>query len=126
MNQHSSKIFRFQLPSVGSLLTLIVVIWLVWSIGLNGIINSFLILMGLSIIAPVLIWWGFRWWLSRNLIESQCPVCAYEFRAFNHTQSQCPNCGEPIQIENGQFQRLTPPGTIDVQAIDVSTKQIHD
>jgi hypothetical protein len=42
------------------------------------------------------------------------------------SQLQCPSCGEPLKIENGQFERLTPPGTIDVDAVDVEAKQLGE
>ena len=72
------------------------------------------------LITPVIAWFGFRWWLKRNLVEDQCPVCSYELTGFNGTESRCPSCGEPLKVEGGQFKRLTPPGTIDVDAVEVS------
>jgi hypothetical protein len=31
-----------------------------------------------------------------------------------------------LRVEKGKFRRLTPPGTVDVEAIDVSVKQMED
>ena len=55
-----------------------------------------------------------------------CPVCGYELAGINGTQLRCPSCSEPLKVEKGKFYRLTPPGTVDVEAIDVSVKQIED
>jgi predicted RNA-binding Zn-ribbon protein involved in translation (DUF1610 family) len=85
-----------------------------------------LILIGLLLISPVIAVFVLRWWVSRNVIEDQCPVCSYEFTGLNQTQFQCPNCGETLKIENRQFHRVTPPGTIDVQAVEVSSSPVDD
>ena len=47
-------------------------------------------------------------------------------QGINNTQMRCPSCSEPLKVENKQFLRLTPPGTVDVSAIDVTVKQIKD
>jgi len=93
------------------------------SIGLGWIVKSFLIVVGLFLLTPVVAFFALQWWLKRNLIEDNCPVCQYEFTALNQTQFQCANCGEPLKIEEGHFSRLTPPGTIDVTAVEVSSVQ---
>nr|WP_242030468.1 MULTISPECIES: hypothetical protein [unclassified Coleofasciculus] len=105
---------------------MLLIIWLLGSIGLGWLVKSFLILIGLILVAPVLAFLGFRWWLQRNLIADQCPVCSYEFTALNRTECQCPNCGESLKIEQGHFNRLTPPGTIDVEAVEVSARSLED
>ncbi len=115
----SLKSFQFNFSNLARWLTLLAVIWLLGSVGLGWLVNSFLILVGLLLLAPVLAFVGFRWWLQRNLVQNQCPVCRYEFTGLNQTQLQCPSCGEPLKVDQGQFNRLTPPGTIDVQAVEV-------
>lgn len=126
MKEYSTKFFRFNRSDLSRLLTVLAVIWLLWSLGLSGLVNTFLILFVLFLLVPISALLGLRWWLNRNLIQETCPVCSYQFTAFNHTQTQCPNCGEPIQVENGHFQRLTPPGTIDISAVEVGMKQLED
>lgn len=116
----SLKSFQLNFSNLASWITILVVVWLLGSIGLGWLVNSFLILAGLIVIAPVIAFVGFRWWLQRNLVQNQCPVCNYKFTGLNRTQLQCPNCSEPLKVEQGQFNRLTPPGTIDVQAVEVS------
>ena len=122
----SLKSFQFNFSTIGRWLTLLAVIWLLGSVGLGWLVNSFLILVGLLLLAPVLAFVGFRWWLQRNLVQNHCPVCNYEFTGLNRTQLQCPSCSEPLKVEHGQFNRLTPPGTIDVQAIEVPAKSVED
>ncbi|MGF1495167.1 MAG: hypothetical protein ACFBSC_22525 [Microcoleaceae cyanobacterium] len=125
MNQGRPGSFLLNWPNLSRWLTILIAIWLLASLGLGWLVNWVLILFGILLLTPVLLVVGMRWWLGRNLITSPCPVCDYEFTALNQTQCQCPNCGELLQVDQGRFNRLTPPGTIDVQAIDVSA-QIGD
>lgn len=125
-NVMSFKSFQINFSTISRWLSVLAVIWLLGSIGLGWLVNSFLILVGLLILAPVLAVVGFRWWLQRNLIQDQCPVCRYEFTGLNQTQLQCPNCGERLLVEKGHFNRLTPPGTIDVQAVEVPARPMED
>ena len=122
----SLKSFQFNFSNLARWLTIFTIIWLLGSIGLGWLVNSFLILVGLILLAPVLAFVGFRWWLQRNLIQDQCPVCRYEFTGLNRTQLQCPSCGEPLKVEQGHFNRLTPPGTIEVQAVEVPAQSVED
>lgn len=122
----SLKSFQINFSTLTRWLTLLVIISLLGSVGLGWLVNSFLIFVGLLLLTPVLAFAGFRWWLQRNLVQNNCPVCRYEFTGLNRTQLQCPNCGEPLKVEQGQFSRLTPPGTIDVQAVEVPTQIVED
>ena len=126
MNQGNPKLWSFNLSDFSSVLVPLLIIWLLGSIGLGWLVNSFLILMGLLLISPVIAVFVLRWWVSRNVIADQCPVCSYEFTGLKQTQFQCPNCGETLKIESRKFQRVTPPGTIDVQAVEVSASPLDD
>lgn len=119
MNQNFPKIAQLNLSGIGCWLTLILGALLLTSVGLGWVVNSVIIVLGLMILLPVIALFGVQWWLKRNLVEDECPVCQYQFTGFNGTMSRCPNCSEPLKIENGHFQRITPPGTIDVDAVDV-------
>ena len=109
----------------GCLLTFLLIAFLLGSIGLGWLVNGFLALMAIILILPVVIWLGVSWWVKRNLVVDRCPVCSYEFTGFNNTECRCPSCSEPLKVEHGHFQRLTPPGTIDVEAIEVSVEAIE-
>lgn len=117
---------QFDIPGLGCGLTLLAFLWILGAVGLGWLVKSFLILVVLILVAPAIAFFGFRWWLQRNLVEDKCPVCSYQFTGLRQTELRCPSCGEPLQIEGGHFQRLTPPGTIDVQAVEVSVQQIED
>ncbi|HEY9644454.1 MAG TPA: hypothetical protein V6C57_28420 [Coleofasciculaceae cyanobacterium] len=126
MNQNSFRSWQFNLSGLRFWLILFAVIWLLGAIGLGWLVKSLFFLLGLLIITPIVGFLVFRWWLKRNLVMDQCPVCGYESAGINGTQMRCPSCSEPLRIEKGQFYRLTPPGTVDVEAVDVSVKQIED
>jgi Zinc-ribbon containing domain len=126
VNANTSKLLQLTLSGLGNWLILIAIAILLGAVGLGWIVKSIFIFLGLLLIAPFIAAFILRWWLSRNLIQDSCPVCSYEFAGLAQSQLQCPNCGEPLQIENGHFTRLAPPGTIDIDAIEVSVKQISD
>lgn len=122
----SLKSFQFNFSNLVGWLTGLGVIWLLGAVGLGWLVNSFFILVGLLVLAPVLAFFGFQWWLQRNLIQAQCPVCRYDFTGLNRTQIQCPSCGELLKVDQGKFNRLTPPGTIDVQAVEIPTQSSQE
>lgn len=126
MNQDTPKLFQLNLSGLSRGLILLATVLLLGVVGLGWLVKGFLILLGLLLISPVIAWLGFRWWLKRNLVEDKCPVCAYEFTGFNRIECQCPSCGEPLKVEQGHFSRLTPPDTIDVEAVEVLVRQLED
>ena len=126
MNNNFSQVFQLNNSGLGCFLTLILMGILLTSIGLGWIVNSVLVLFAILLITPVIAFWLIRWWVQRNVIEDQCPVCNYEFTGFNRSNFRCPSCGEELKVEDGKFQRITPPGTIDVDAVEVAVRQIED
>jgi predicted RNA-binding Zn-ribbon protein involved in translation (DUF1610 family) len=126
VNWNSPKTLLNNYPALQTWLKVILVIWLLSLIGLGGLVKSVLVVLGLLILAPVVVALGFYWWFQRNLIQSACPVCQFELAGINGTQTQCPQCGEPLQVQDNKFTRLTPPGTIDVQAVEVSAQVVDE
>ncbi|MBW4448505.1 MAG: hypothetical protein KME38_17000 [Spirirestis rafaelensis WJT71-NPBG6] len=122
----SLKSLQLNLLNLRPWLTVVAVIWLLGSLGLGWLVNSLLIIFGLLFLTSVLAFFGFRWWLQRNLVNDQCPVCAYEFSGLNNTPLQCPNCGEQLLVQQRHFRRFTPEGTIDVTAVEVPAQSIED
>lgn len=122
----SSKTFSSNLSNLRPLLTLLAVIWLLASLGLGWLVNSLLIIVGLLFLAPIIAFFGFRWWLQYNLVTDKCPVCEYEFAGLNNSQLKCPSCGEQLLVQQRHFQRFTPEGTIDVKAIEVPTQFLDE
>lgn len=126
MNSNSPKILPIILSGLGNWLILFVILSLFGLFGLGWFVKSLAIVLSLLLIAPVIAFLGLRWWLSRNLIQDRCPVCSFEFTGLVKSEFACPSCGEPLHIQNGQFARLTPPGTIDVDAVEVSARILED
>jgi hypothetical protein len=126
VNSNPPKILPIILSSLGNWLIVFVIFSLLGLFGLGWFVKSLAIVLGLLFIAPVIAFVGLRWWLSRNLIQDRCPVCSFEFTGLVNSELACPSCGEPLQIQNGQFTRLTPPGTIDVDAVEVSARILED
>jgi Zn finger protein HypA/HybF involved in hydrogenase expression len=126
VNQENLKTLQTGMTEVSRLLFPFLLIWLLGAIGLGWLVKSLLILFALLLVAPIAIFIGFRWWLKRNLIQAECPVCQYEFVSLNQSEFRCPNCSEPLKAEQGHFTRLVPPGTIDVSAVEVTVQKIED
>ncbi len=120
------KIIQLKLPSLMPWLILLGLVLLSGTTAFKWLADGFLILLAIVIILPIAGWFGLQWWLRRNLVESACPVCSYEFTGFQGTNCVCPSCGEPLQAEQGKFKRVTPAGTIDVEAVEVMGKNLED
>lgn len=126
MNQDNLKNLQIGMTEVSRLLLPFIVIWLLGAIGLGWIVKSLLILVALLLLVPIIAFVGFRWWLKRNLIQAECPVCQHEFVSLNNSEFRCPSCNEPLKAEHGHFTRLVPAGTIDVSAVEVPVQKIDD
>jgi amino acid transporter len=126
VNQNATKLFHVNLSGLKPWLIAIGIFWLLGTIGLGWLVKSFLVLTIVLLIAPVIIFFGVSWWWQNNLVADKCPVCSYEFTGFKTNSFQCPNCGEPLQITKNHFQRLTPPDTIDIQAIEVPVETLEE
>lgn len=102
-------------------------VWLGWlaillvlsSLGWDWLVRGFSVLLLLLLLTPAMVTLGLRWWLSRHLVTARCPVCGFRFQGVLHTQTQCPQCGERLQVTQGKFVRLTPPGIVDVEAVEI-------
>ncbi|MGF1514210.1 MAG: hypothetical protein ACFB5Z_11020 [Elainellaceae cyanobacterium] len=112
------------LPRISNWLVLIGIVWLLGSVGLGWLVKSVVILIGLLLIAPIIGFWALRWWLKRNLVEAPCPVCGSALVGLNGQEIRCPSCREPVKADDKLFQRLTPPGTVDIDAVEVQSQEI--
>lgn len=112
---------QIQLRGLLSWAMTLLVLFLISSVVPDWLINAVLILIGFALVAPIVGIFGFQWWLKRQLVTGNCPVCSYELNTLQvgDPQLQCPSCGELLEVKNGSFVRITPPGTIDVTAVDV-------
>ena len=105
-------------------LVTIAIIWLISSIGLWWLVQSIFILIGILLLLPILAFVGFQIWLRRNLTNGNCPVCNQALIGINNQKMQCTSCGEALVVENKAFHRITPPGTVDVDVVDVSVTEL--
>ncbi|UJB68265.1 hypothetical protein HRE53_17045 [Acaryochloris sp. 'Moss Beach'] len=125
MNLNQSQRFSAGLSAIRSWLTFLIIVVLLGSIGLGWVLKSLLVLFGLILVTPVVLFVGLRWWLSRNLIQGTCPSCGNPLTGLKNTQTTCPFCAQSVAVENANFQRSSEPGTIDVQAVDVTSKTLE-
>ncbi|MEL6929475.1 MAG: hypothetical protein AAFO95_12670 [Cyanobacteria bacterium J06600_6] len=126
MNDRFNKLLQINTSDIGCWASVILTVLFFTSVGLGWVIKGFVISLVLLFITPLVAFWGFQWWLKCKLIQSNCPVCSYEFTGFKNTEFNCPSCGEALQVEAESFSRITPPGTIEVDAIEVSAKKIEE
>lgn len=126
MNQNSLNNLQLSITGFGRILTIVGFAWLLAALGLGWLVKSFFVLLALLLLAPVVAFLGFRWWLRKNIVQGACPVCRYDFTGFNGAEIPCPNCGEAVQVEQGRFKRSTPSGTIDVDAVEVLATTIDE
>ncbi|MBD1845874.1 hypothetical protein H6F89_21180 [Cyanobacteria bacterium FACHB-63] len=126
MNQNQLYNLQLGINGFGRLLTFIGFALLLSAVGLGWLVKSFLFVLALLIGAPIVGIFVFQWWVRRNIVQADCPVCGAELTGFNQAQMQCSNCGEPLQAEKGRFKRMTPSGTIDVEAVEVAVQVLDD
>ena len=124
MNDRLVKLLKINSSGLGCWASIIFLGFILTSFGLGWVFNGFIILVALLFILPIIAFWGLQWWLRRRLIQDSCPVCNYQFTGFKNTEFNCPSCGEALEIEGETFSRITPPGTIDVDAVEVSARNI--
>ncbi len=112
-------------------ISILVILLLSSPVLLGWLLKGFLVLLILIPLLPLAIGYGIQWWFKRNLVSAACPVCGVESQTLNGAEFRCPSCGEALKAEQKQFSRLTPPGTIEVQAqavdpqADVIEVQVH-
>ena len=125
MNQNSLKNLQLGLADISRLLFPFFLIWLLGSIGLGWLVKSVLFLFGFLLIVPIVAFVGFQWWIKRNVVQSECPICTFESINLKGAEFRCPNCNEPLKAEDKRFVRLVPPGTIEVSAVEVDTSPVE-
>ena len=85
--------------------------------------DSFLILFAIISVVPVLAMVGFRWWVSRQIVEGTCPSCGATVTGLRGQTFQCTVCGTTMQGEkSGNFFVKDP----SKATIDIDAKEIDD
>jgi hypothetical protein len=113
-------------PALKTWLKVLLGIWVLSFLGLGWVVKSVLVLLAIFTVIPVVGVFVLRWWLQKNIVQGPCPVCQTNLAGMNGSELQCSQCGEPLQVRDNLFVRLTPPGTIDVQAVEVSAQVVED
>jgi hypothetical protein len=124
VNQPGFRQFQFNLSGLGCWLTLFGLIWLLGAVGLGWLVKSLAVLVVLVLLAPVLGFLGLRFWLRRNLVQANCPVCTTTLTGIKGAETLCPSCGTPLKVNADGFSRLTEAGTIDITAVDVTVEAV--
>jgi ABC-type uncharacterized transport system permease subunit len=114
VNPNSFKSWQWQ-GGLGRLVLVCLFLLLLGTILPDWLINTFVVGIGLLILSPFIAIFGLQWWIRRNLIQGPCPACQAPLALLKQAQMRCPNCGTSLTITNGQFERVTPPGTVDVE-----------
>jgi hypothetical protein len=99
-------------------------VWLLASLGLGWLVKGAVVLVVVLIGVPIAGFFGLQWWLKKNVVQGDCPVCGYEVTGLNGMQVSCSNCGEALRVESGRFARMSADGAIDVQAVDVDVQAV--
>jgi predicted RNA-binding Zn-ribbon protein involved in translation (DUF1610 family) len=126
VNRYPTNPFTLNLGTLKFWLICAAIAWFLGAIGLGWLINSIMILLSFVLLLPVVAFIGLRWWLQRNLVQSQCPSCQFEFAHLKQSDLQCPSCGETLKVDGERFVRISSPNTIDVQAVEVPAQVVKD
>lgn len=120
MSQQFNQL-QARFPGLGCWLFVFIAIWVIGAIGITGILKSIFAVVLFLILAPVLLSVAAQFWLKRNLISGNCPVCDQSLVCLKQSKTICPNCAtEVIATEDG-FERVAADGVIDVQAVDIQS-----
>ena len=125
MYPKGSNNYQVNFSGIGCWLTIIAIAWLLGAAGLGWLVKSLAALVVLILVTPVLAFIGVRWWLKRNLVQGNCPVCETPLAGLNQAKITCPNCGTPLQVSLSGFKRFTPQGTVEVSAVDVTDSRTN-
>lgn len=123
MNQNFDQL-KVRFPGLGCWVFILGGAWIISAIGLSGIIKSIFVLGLFIILAPVLAFLGLQFWVKRNLIEGDCPVCEQSLAGLKNSKMPCVNCGTELSVTAEGFERFANDGVIDIQAVDVQASTI--
>ncbi|MGC1306748.1 MAG: hypothetical protein WA885_05930 [Phormidesmis sp.] len=123
MNQNFNQL-QGRFPGLGCWLFILGAIWLIGAVGLSGIIKSIFVLVLFIFLAPVLAFLALQFWIKRNLVQGQCPVCEQSLAGLKNSKMPCINCGTELSVTGEGFERFAKDGVIDIQAVDVQSSAV--
>lgn len=118
MNQQFNQL-QTRFPGLGCWLFAFIAIWVVGAIGITGILKSIFAVVLFLILAPVLLSVAAQFWLKRNLVTGNCPVCEQSLVCIKQSKTVCPNCATEVRATADGLERIAADGVIDVQAVDI-------
>ncbi|MEM9772857.1 MAG: hypothetical protein AAF889_14920 [Cyanobacteria bacterium P01_D01_bin.73] len=119
MNSSPFKSLQVVLSGLSNWLIFFGILWLFSAVGLGWLINGIALIFLLLLVVPVVGFLVAGWWLRRNTAMADCPVCGFEMTGIEKMSLGCPGCGETVKMNKGQFERVTPPGTVEVDGVTV-------
>ena len=128
MNSSPLKALQVTLSGLSNWLIFFGVLWLLSAAGLGWLVNGLAVVFLVLLVVPVVGVFVGMWWLRRNTAMAACPVCGFEMTGIENMALACPSCGEALKMQGGQFERVTPPGTVevtDVTVVDVTTVDVE-
>ena len=123
MNQNFNQL-QVRFPGVGCWLFVLIAVWLLGAIGIGGIIKSIFALVLFVVLAPVLAFLALQFWVKRNLIQGNCPVCEQTLAGLKNSKMPCSNCGTELSVTAEGFERFATDGVIDIQAVDIQASDV--
>lgn len=123
MNQNFNQM-RVRFPGLGCWIFVLGSAWLLGAIGLGGIVKSIFALVLFLILTPVIVLIVARFWIKKNLVEGNCPVCDQSLTSLKSVKLACPNCETQLTTTEDGFERFAPEGVIDVQAVDIQSSSV--
>ncbi|MEL7141463.1 MAG: hypothetical protein AAGM27_04170 [Cyanobacteria bacterium J06554_3] len=118
MNQNFNQL-QVRFPGLGCWVFALIAFWVLGAIGIKGVLGSIAVLILFLVLAPVLAFAALQFWIKRNLVKGNCPVCDQPLTGLNNTQLTCSNCATEVSATADGFERVASEGVIDVQAVDV-------
>ncbi len=119
MNSSPLKSLQVVLSGLSNWLIFFGIIWLLGAAGLGWLVNGLAVIFLVLLLVPVVLFLVGGWWLRRNTAMADCPVCGFEMTGVEKMSLGCPSCGEALKMQKGQFERVTPPGTVEVDGVTV-------
>jgi len=125
MNQNFNQL-QVRFPGLGCWVFVLISFWIVGAIGITGILKSIFALVLFLVLAPVLAFWGLQFWVKRNLVEGNCPVCDQPLTGLKNVETPCPSCGTAVIVTADGVERASADGIIDIQAVDVQASTTEE
>lgn len=125
MNQNFNQL-QVRFPGLGCWVFVLISFWVIGAVGITGILKSIFALVLFVVLAPVLAFLGLQFWVKRNLVEGNCPVCEQPLTGLKSVKTPCPNCGTEVTATADGFERAMTDGVIDVQAVDTNASTVMD